>query len=43
MNNVTTIFGAPGCGKTTELMNILEKELTQHASSRFDTPGRFKI
>ncbi len=30
MNNVTTIFGAPGCGKTTELMNILEKELAQH-------------
>lgn len=30
MNNITTIFGAPGCGKTTVLMNILEKELTQH-------------
>jgi len=29
MNNVTKIFGAPGCGKTTRLMAILETELKQ--------------
>lgn len=30
MNNVSKIFGAPGCGKTTYLLNILEKELKEH-------------
>ena len=30
MNNIKKIFGAPGCGKTTRLLNILEKELKEH-------------
>jgi superfamily I DNA/RNA helicase len=30
MRNVTKIFGAPGCGKTTRLMHILEEELKTH-------------
>lgn len=34
MNNVSIIFGAPGCGKTTELMNILEKELKVNEPDR---------
>ena len=29
MNNVSTIFGAPGCGKTTYLIEVL-KEVLQH-------------
>ncbi len=34
MNNVTTMFGAPGCGKTHELMSILEEELQQNDPDR---------
>lgn len=30
MNNIQMIFGAPGCGKTTTLMNILEQELKEN-------------
>lgn len=30
MNNINMIFGAPGCGKTTRLMSILEKELIRN-------------
>lgn len=30
MNNTKIIFGAPGCGKTTRLMAILEQELKTH-------------
>ena len=31
MRNIKTIFGAPGCGKTTRLMEILEEVLTEYA------------
>ena len=34
MNNAHIIFGAPGCGKTTYLMKILEKELKEHAPDK---------
>ncbi|RLI53613.1 MAG: hypothetical protein DRP09_15325, partial [Candidatus Thorarchaeota archaeon] len=34
MNNVELIFGAPGCGKTTYLMDILEKELDTYMPHR---------
>lgn len=30
MNNINMIFGAPGCGKTTRLMQILEDELKEN-------------
>ncbi len=33
MHNVHVIFGAPGCGKTTRLMSILEDELTRCSPS----------
>lgn len=33
MNNVTVIYGAPGCGKTTRLMQILEEELAKHEAN----------
>lgn len=34
MNNAEIILGAPGCGKTTYLMNILEKELKEYDPER---------
>lgn len=34
MHNIHTIFGAPGCGKTTRLMKILEQELRMNDPSR---------
>jgi superfamily I DNA/RNA helicase len=34
MNNIQMIFGAPGCGKTTRLMEILTDELKTHAPNR---------
>jgi len=34
MQDKEVIFGAPGCGKTTYLLNILEKELKEHNSDR---------
>lgn len=30
MQNIIVFFGAPGCGKTTRLMKVLEDELTRH-------------
>ena len=34
MANIKTIFGAPGCGKTTRLMEILENELKRTAPDK---------
>lgn len=34
MPEITKIFGAPGCGKTTKLMDILEKELETHTPDK---------
>lgn len=34
MQNINMIFGAPGCGKTTKLMDILEDELTTTEPNR---------
>ncbi len=34
MQNTEIIFGAPGCGKTTHLLNILEKELQTHSPDK---------
>ncbi len=34
MQNTEVILGAPGCGKTTYLLNILEKELKEYAPDR---------
>jgi superfamily I DNA/RNA helicase len=34
MKNVEIIFGAPGCGKTTYLLDILEKELKEYDPER---------
>lgn len=34
MNNIETIFGAPGCGKTTHLLSVLESVLTEYDPNR---------
>lgn len=34
MDNIHMLFGAPGCGKTTRLMDILTKELKETAPNR---------
>lgn len=34
MDNIHMLFGAPGCGKTTRLMEILTKELKQTAPNK---------
>ena len=34
MNNINLIYGAPGCGKTTYLLNILEDELKIHSPKK---------